>query len=75
VVGVARTDPNQLPERETGPIGSLPIYRPFVSDRRRNTQVIGVATVNGTLCLVQASYTPIAALLEEMQALLVVSTC
>lgn len=21
------------PERETGPIGSLPIYRPFVSDR------------------------------------------
>jgi hypothetical protein len=36
---VARTDPNEqesvrlLPELETGPIGSLPVYRPFVSDR------------------------------------------
>jgi uncharacterized RmlC-like cupin family protein len=36
---VARADPNEqesvdlLPEFETGPIGSLPIYRPFVSDR------------------------------------------
>ena len=37
-------------------------------------QVIGVATMNDTLCLVQTSYTPIVGLLEEMQALLVVST-
>jgi hypothetical protein len=38
-------------------------------------QVIGVATVNDTLCLVQTSYTPNMGLLEVMQALLVVSTC
>jgi uncharacterized RmlC-like cupin family protein len=38
VAVVARTDPNEqesvrlLPELETGPIGSLPIYRPSVSN-------------------------------------------
>ena len=39
-----------------------------------NKQTIGVATVNDTICLVQTSYTPIVGLLEEMQALSVVST-
>jgi hypothetical protein len=37
VAVVSRTDPNEenvnsLPELKTGPIGSLSIYRPFVSD-------------------------------------------
>jgi uncharacterized RmlC-like cupin family protein len=40
VAVIARTDPNEqesvvlLPELETGPIGSLPIHRPFASDSR-----------------------------------------
>jgi hypothetical protein len=73
-------------ELELTNLGSLPfgdtyghlklnyLWGPYVLPRFENMQVIGVATVNGTLCLVQTSYTPIVGLLEEMQALLVVST-
>jgi hypothetical protein len=50
------------------------VWGPCVLLDLKNMQTIGVATVNGSLCLVQTSYTPIVGLLEEMQVLLVVST-
>ena len=72
-------------ELELTNLGSLPfgdtygrlklnsLWGPCVMPRFENMQVIGVATVNGSICLVHTSYTPIVGLLEEMQLLLAVS--
>jgi hypothetical protein len=50
------------------------VWGPCVLPDFENMQVIGAATVNGSMCLVQTSYTPIVGLLEEMRVLLAVST-
>jgi hypothetical protein len=50
------------------------LWGPCVLPDFENMQSIGVATVNGSICLVQTSYAPIVGLLGEMQALLAVST-
>ena len=50
------------------------LWGPCVLLDLENMQTIGVATVNGSMCLVHTSYTPIVGLLEEMQTLLTVST-
>jgi hypothetical protein len=50
------------------------LWGPCVLPDFENMQSIGVATINGSICLVQTSYTPIVGLLGEMQVLLAVST-
>ncbi|MGA7323707.1 MAG: condensation domain-containing protein [Rhodomicrobium sp.] len=50
------------------------LWGPCVLLDFENVQTIGVATVNGSICLAHTSYAPIVGLLEEMQALLAVST-
>jgi hypothetical protein len=46
------------------------LWGPCVMPRFENMQVIGAATVNGSMCLVHTSYTPIVGLLREMEVLL-----
>lgn len=73
-------------EIELTNLGSLPfggtygrlklrsVWGPYVLPRFENMQVIGVATVDDSLCVVQTSYTPVVGLLEGMQVLLTAST-
>jgi hypothetical protein len=72
-------------ELELTNLGSLPfgdtygrlklnsLWGPCVMPRFENMQVIGAATVEGFMCLVHTSYTPIVGLLREMEVLLAVS--
>jgi hypothetical protein len=69
------TNLGSLPFRDTyGHLKLNSLWGTCVLADFENMQSIGVATVDGSMCLVHTSYTPIDGLLEQMQMLLAVST-
>lgn len=75
--------PHDLIVTNLGVVPLAPAYRnlrvenvwgPIVLPRMHRTHVIGVATTNGALCMVQTSLEPFSGLLKEAEALLIAAT-
>jgi len=61
---------NLLLDRQFGPVTLKAIFGPAVLTGFEGQQTIGVATVNGALCLLHTSHSPPEGLLEKMQNVL-----
>jgi hypothetical protein len=57
-------------DRQFGPVRLEAMFGPAVLTGLEGQQTIGVATVNGALCLLQTSHTPVEGLLEKAQSVL-----
>jgi hypothetical protein len=57
-------------DRQFGPVTLKAMFGPAVRTGLEGQQTIGVATVNGALCLLQTSHTPSEGLLEKTQSVL-----
>ena len=57
-------------ERQFGPVTLKAVFGPAVVTGFEGHQTIGVATVNGALCLLHTSHTPPEGLLKKMQSVL-----
>ena len=57
-------------DRQFGPVTLKALFGPAVLTGFDNHQTIGVATVDGALCLLHTSHTPLEGLFEEMQSIL-----
>jgi NRPS condensation-like uncharacterized protein len=57
-------------DRQFGPVTLKAMFGPAVVTGFEGQQTIGVATVNGALCLLHTSHTPPEGLLEKMQSVL-----
>jgi Condensation domain len=57
-------------DRQFGPVTLKAMFGPAVLTGFESHQTIGVATVNGTLCLLHTSHTPPEGLLEKIQSVL-----
>ena len=57
-------------DRQFGPVTLKAMFGPAVLTGFEGQQTIGVATVNGALCLLHASHTPPEGLLEKTQSVL-----
>jgi hypothetical protein len=66
--GVAGPLPGAV--RQFGPVTLIAMFGPAVLTGFEGQQTIGVATVNGALCLLHTSYTPPEGLLEKTQSVL-----
>jgi hypothetical protein len=65
------TNLGNLPfERQYGQLRLEALWPAILLGTSENQHVVGVATVGGNLCLMYCSYTPIPALLETMESLL-----
>ena len=68
---VLLTNLGSLPfDRQFGPVTLKAIFGPAVLTGFEGQQTIGVATVNGALCLLHTSHTPPEGLLEKTQSVL-----
>ena len=57
-------------DRQFGPVTLKAMFGPAVLTGFEGHQTIGVATVNGALCLLHTSHTPPKGLLEKIQSVL-----
>jgi hypothetical protein len=57
-------------DRQFGPVTLKALFGPAVLTGFENYQTVGAATVNGTLCLVRTSHTPLEGLLEKTVSVL-----